>query len=417
MRKILGEVYILALALTLRLLWTAAVPVIPVADSRWYNLFAQNLALGYGYCFIPGQPTVFYPVGPGFLYSLAYRLFGFHLAAAVALNLVVALLGIHFAMRFAALCFNRRIALLTGLLLAIWPGQIEFVTTLSSELPFNLFLLLALVCWKSNAPLFGRLWLRAICIGLFAAAASYMRPIALLLTTVLCLIDLLRAKPNTPHRYKRPLLSAALSTLVMLIAIAPWTLRNYQAFHTFIPISANFGDNLYHGNYPSNLNAPDAPTERTSALSEPDRDRYLAHIAIGDISTHPIPFAGRAFTKIYILYSRENAGADWNQTSLLQRYGSAGFKAVRVVSSTFWLAALALALTGLELLRRQTGIHNILTHPCFVLCAYFTSIYAVTQAQDRFHFACVPFLAILAAFTLATIGSATRRAVYTSRSG
>jgi hypothetical protein len=406
MRIKLGEISVLALALVLRVLWIVAVPVVPVADSRWYNLFARNLALGYGYCFAPGQPTAFWPVGPSFLYSLGYRVFGFHLAVAVGLNVVVALLGIFFAMQFAALCFNRPIALLTGLLLALWPGQIEFVTTLCSELAFNLFLLLSLVAWKSRAAIFRHPWLRATCMGIGAAAASYMRPMALLLPAVLCLIDLLgarRSDPVEPHRFRQPLQTAALSAMVLLALIVPWSLRNLHVFHRFIAISANAGDNLYRGNYPGDIDSPDAPTEHTSAMSEIERDRYLARIAGDYIRAHPVLFLGRAFAKVYRLYARENAGADWNQTALLQRYGAAGFKGVRVVSSAFWLAALALAVAGFEILRRQTSLTNVLSHPCFVLCAYFTSIYAVTQAQDRFHFACVPLLAMLAALTCETL--------------
>lgn len=404
MRIKLGDVSVLALAFVLRVLWAVAVPVVPIADSRWYDLFARNLALGYGYCFAPGRPTAFWPVGPGFLYSLVYRVFGFHFAAAVALNIAVALFGIYLAMQFAALCFDRRIALLSGLLLALWPGQIEFVTTLCSELAFNLFLLLCLVAWKYRAAIFRRPWLRATCMGICAAAASYMRPMALLLPAVLCLIDLLRARiladgPANPQRFRQPLQLAALSAAVMLALIAPWSLRNWHTFHSFIAISANAGDNLYRGNYPGDIDSPDAPTENTSAMSEIERDRYLGRIATGYIRAHPVLFVGRAFEKIYQLYARENAGADWNETSLLQHYGKAGFKAVRVVSSAFWLAALVLAVAGLDILRRQTSLSNTLTHPCFVLSVYFTCIYAVTQAQDRFHFACVPFLAMFAALT------------------
>jgi len=52
--------------------------------------------------------------------------------------------------------------------------------------------------------------------------------------------------------WKRPhaLRDAALSAIVFLVCLAPWTVRNWNAFHTFIPLRGNFGAELYMGNGP-----------------------------------------------------------------------------------------------------------------------------------------------------------------------
>jgi hypothetical protein len=388
-------VQVLALGLVLRLVWTAAVPVVPVFDCRWYDQFARNLANGEGYGFGPGAPTAFWPVGPSFLYSLVYRAVGVHVEAAALFNVVVALVGIWFAMRFAELCFGRRIAVLTGLLLAVWPEQIEFVTVLSSELAFNLFLLMWVVAWRSESRGLRSFWVRGTLMGAAGAAACYMRPVGLLLPAVLLGIDLVRSR-----RMMRPVATAAVSCAVMLALIAPWTLRNWRELHGFAPISTNGGLNLYEGNHAGPFGEADALPEATDTMTEMERDRYGMREGLGYIRSHPGVFVERTAVKVYMLYSRENYGVYWNRPALLERYGRFGERAARVVSDAFWFAALGLSVAGLNWLRQRSSLRNVVTHPCFLICAYFSGVYAVTHAVDRFHFACVPFLAVMAALAV-----------------
>ena len=393
---------VLTLAVLLRLLWVIAVPVIPVFDCRFYDLLARNLAQGYGYSFAPGEFTAFWPVGPSFLYSIVYRVFGPHLVAASLFNVVVAVLGIWLAMRFAEIWFDRRIALLTGLLLAVWPEQIEFVTVVSSELVFNLFLLIWMVVWSSKARLLDRIWVRGTVMGAAAAATCFMRPIALLLPAVLLAVDLLR-----PRRLKRPVLTAGLSCLVMLALIAPWTLRNWRELHGFALISSNGGLNLYEGNHAGEIGDADMPVNSEEAIPEIERDRYAGDLARSYIREHPFVFAGRIVPKLYRLYSGENYGTYWNRPALLERYGHFGERSVRLASDVFWYAMLAMSLVGLNLIRRRTSLRDVLTHPCVMVCIYISCVYAITHAVDRFHFPCVPFLAMLAAVTLAQLWQGT----------
>lgn len=48
----------------------------------------------------------------------------------------------------------------------------------------------------------------------------------------------------------RIVLGPALAALIFLASIAPWTLRNWQTFHAFIPMRGNFGAEMYLGNGP-----------------------------------------------------------------------------------------------------------------------------------------------------------------------
>lgn len=60
----------LIIALILRVVWGIAVPVVPVSDSNAYDLFAQNIALGHGFAWKPGELTAYWAVGTSAFYAL-----------------------------------------------------------------------------------------------------------------------------------------------------------------------------------------------------------------------------------------------------------------------------------------------------------------------------------------------------------
>lgn len=46
----------------------------------------------------------------------------------------------------------------------------------------------------------------------------------------------------------RPLINAMLASLLFVVLVSPWTIRNYRVFHKFIPFRSNFGAELNMGN-------------------------------------------------------------------------------------------------------------------------------------------------------------------------
>src|SRR5919199_2860491 len=210
--------WIMLITLLLRVLWAVAVPVIPLSDSNAYDTFAQNLANGQGYGWNSQSPTAYWPVGTSFIYSLFYRVFGHTYLPIVIFNLVLAVVITGLAMHLAETWFNRRVALLTGLLLTLWPSQIQFTTVLASELPFTALVLVAVVVWLNKRT---NLWLRSMFAGVALAAASYVRPTALLIPILLLLFRWIST---------REILKTLKATLVMFavmaLLIAPWSIRN-----------------------------------------------------------------------------------------------------------------------------------------------------------------------------------------------
>jgi hypothetical protein len=80
------------------------------------------------------------------------------------------------------------------------------------------------------------------------------------------------------HNHQRELATncmakPALPTLLAVLCCVPWTVRNYAAFHKFIPLRSNFAFELYIGN---NENYDDQHRSRPGAITQ-DREilRYL----------------------------------------------------------------------------------------------------------------------------------------------
>lgn len=393
MRATLG---ILAIAVVVRAAWIVAVPVIPVSDSARYDLFAQNLAAGKGYVDESG-PTALWPVGPSFLFSLCYRITGWdspHRFVPVAImNLLLAVTSVVLTMHLARKWFSPRVAIAAGLLLALWPSQIEFTTVLNSDIPMNCFMLAALAFWFADRP---AAMIRGVLAGACLAAAAYMRPTALLLPLVFALSHLIQR----PRRLAT--LGGALTMAVTMFAlILPWSLRNQRVFGEFVLISANGGLNFWIGNNPETTGFYQKPPKGDLG-NQAQRDRRLRDQAFAYIRQDPWLFLKRTALKAVRLHERETIGVHWNLKGLQSRYPPMAIPILKWISHIYWLAALGLAVAGLAHAVARRGLLAVAATPPVLIWAYFTSVYAVFFVSDRYHFAFIPFVAMLAGGLLVT---------------
>jgi hypothetical protein len=388
---------VLLIALILRVIWAIVVPVVPVSDSYAYDVFARNLASGFGYAWAPGQLTAHWPVGTSFIYSLFYRVFGFTYIPIVVFNVFISLGTLWLTMTLATKWFGKQVAINAGLLLAFWPAQIEFVSVLGSELVFNALLMTWLVLWDSMRS---KPWTAGVVLGMVASATCYVRPTGLLIPAVLFVLDVFRDR-----RFVDATLKASLTLLIACLLIAPWSIRNTRLLGSFVQISTNGGVNLWEGNNPGSDGSTEPLPAATRNMNEAVRDRYLGGLAKVYISEHPGKFITRTLGKAARLYSHESIGVYWNKAGLESKLGSGVFTPLKVLSSFYWACSLILGLGGLITLVLQIGPINALFQPAVTLWLYFTAVYAVTVIQDRYHFAAVPFIALLGGLALAQLSS------------
>ena len=219
---------------------------------------AAALVHGFGYAdpfsniFVPHTgPTAWLPPAYPLLVAAVFRLFGVYtrasawviLAINCALSAATALATWELGARFAGL----RNARWAGWLWALYPAAMQYAVrwvwemTLTTALfAWVLVLALRMRAEPTRTPLrrwllFGAAW------GLIALSNS-----TLLLFLPVCGLWILSASPRTLRQLAGP----ALATLLFLAILTPWTLRNYRAFGTFIPLRGNFGAEMYMGNGP-----------------------------------------------------------------------------------------------------------------------------------------------------------------------
>lgn len=383
-----GYSFVLGLQLAVCTAWAVSIPVDPVSDSVVFDQSARQLSEGHGYVISPGLPTAYWPVGTSFVHSCLYRIFGYSYAPGVVMNILLRLGTTFLTMRLAQQWFGRRVGILSGIALALWPSQTQFVTVIASEIPFMFLSMLAILIWTREQS---SLWRRAILAGGVLAAASYVRPIALLLPVVFVLLRVHQTKEISRNLIAIILMFAVISSL-----IAPWSIRNSRAFGQFVLLSTNGGANFWMGNNPNTEGAYMPLPENTNGLNEAQRDRELKNRALEYLRRDPIAFVSRTFVKAVKLHDRETIGVHWNERGITFRWGKAALTPLKWWSQGFWLFALALAITGVFFLLKSSGVIKAMLHPCVLMWVYFGSVHAVIVIQDRYHFPSIPFIAILA---------------------
>jgi hypothetical protein len=186
----------------------------------------------------------------------------------------------------------------------------------------------------------------------------------------------------------------------MAIIIAPWSYRNTQLFGQFTLLSTNNGAVLWMGNNPKSKGGYMPLPEETKGMNESQRNQYLKSLAKEYIKEEPLVFIQRCIIRLIDTHSRESIGVAWNKKGLISRYGSSILLPLKIISQLYWLLALGLSLIGIIILGKQHGWLNVIIHPTVVIWVYLAGVHVVIISNDRYHFASIPMIAILAALAL-----------------
>jgi len=212
----------------------------------------RSLALGQGFANpfhgITG-PTAWEPPLYSLLIAGVFKLFGVYSHASaftlLTINSVFSALTCIPVFRIAKRCFSERLAVWSAWTWALLPSVIYWCTRWVWETSLAALLLatifsLALSMEEQDGLLpwleFGLLWSVA----------------ALTNTTLLSFLPAcgLWIWYRRVHKRKPSLAGLALASLVFVACLAPWLVRNYRTFGTFVFIRSNFGAELRLGNGP-----------------------------------------------------------------------------------------------------------------------------------------------------------------------
>jgi 4-amino-4-deoxy-L-arabinose transferase-like glycosyltransferase len=389
--------YIVAAAIMLRCIWALLIPVEPSSDSLAYQVFAQNMVDHGVYGWTPEEPGAFWPVGTSAIYAFFFFVFGTSFLPIVvfqiALGAGIVLVGLRVTQRF----FGNASANIAGLVLALWPSHIFYVTILASELPFTLLMLVAIDVW-TNPKLSART--SGLAAGALLAAACYIRPVALLLPFVFGISMYYR------HRdWRTEMLRMLIVFGVMAVTIAPWTLRNYQLFGHPVLISTNGPVTLWMGNHPGTDGSYAPVPEWAEGMDEYSVSQELGKQAQEYILSDPLGFIQRSTYKLVKQHSYETIAVTWNAEGITERIGEWAVMPLKALTQGYWLMVLGLSFVGLYFLYRDSGFMGLVLHPLVAPWLYFSAIHAVILAQDRYHFAAIPLIAALCALAVDRLAS------------
>ncbi len=310
-------------------------------DQVSYDRLAQRVLDGYGFTFDKlwwpytraGEPTAHW----SYLYTLylagVYSLVGYHpLAARLMQAVLVGALMPWLVYRLGRRHFGWQVGLLGAAVMACYAYFVYYAASLMTESFYiiGIFWVLDIAAQLGQAgesPPAARL--QSILLGLALGATVLLRQVFLLFIPVLFIWLLWRSfryhtgprwaglivKENEasggttsrgrgPATYLRNKLVLRMmgilltATVVLLLAIAPWTVRNYLVFHRFVLLNTNAGFAFYwsnhpiHGqNYPADLPDWDAyirliPPELLS-LDEAELDQTLLKRGLGFVRDDP----------------------------------------------------------------------------------------------------------------------------------
>ena len=305
---------------------------------------ARALVTGYGYAdpfanaFLAHTgPTAWLPPLYPLLMAAIFRIFGVytHASAWVLLTIQSAFSAATAlaTWEIAARCFSRRVALWSAWLWALYPAAMQYavrwpweMTITTALFSFTLVLALRLrgIGTSPAIPqpatcnlqpvtswlLFGLLW------ALIALSNS-----TLLIFLPVCALWILLPALGTPSKLRlggiwshriSGITGPTLAALLFLACIAPWTIRNWQVFHAFIPLRGNLGAEMYMGNGPGSNGLlmeyfhPFQSPEQLRLYASLGEVRYVAMrgaAAKAFIAAHPAHFCADVARRIYFFWA------------------------------------------------------------------------------------------------------------------
>jgi 4-amino-4-deoxy-L-arabinose transferase-like glycosyltransferase len=390
-------------------------------DPADYQRQAVSIAAGQGFAptpvASPGTPSAFRPPAYPYLLGAAYAIVGVHPLAGRLLGALLGVLTVALIAYVGEAIWDRRIGLIAAALAAVFPPLVMLDATLLSEslfVPLSLaFILSLLACRRHPASV---RW--ALAAGFLCALATLTRVVAdLWLLVALAVVTIGAAKTARWWR--------AVAVLgAFILTLAPWTIRNFSTFHTFIPVSTEGGYTMagqyndladqsgpFEAVWQAPLQAPSvkrslAPTLRkTPRIDEAHLDSALRRIAVNYMLDHPSHLLTATWLDSLRLIDIGKSHGFVSGISYRELNVPSGLR-----SPMSWSAQLVVALALLALTVRALGVLRYRLGPAWLwalpILALAVTVPVVGNPVKRIPLD--PFLLLLAALALASLADWTR---------
>jgi hypothetical protein len=271
-------------------------------DEYDYHTLAKNVLFGKGFVNDKFEPTAFRPPGYPFIISIVYRIYPHPLSVKLLNTIAYSFTAL--LISFLVIKINPDSQIFAPLLFLFYPVGLYAVSTLYPQTLGSFFLaVIIIILYNYNHTII------SICIsGILFGILILLIPSFLLITPIIFLIINYTGKKKSVLSIKY---SAVFSICVFLVLL-PWTIRNYQVFGDFIPISTNSGLNLLLGNsentHPNSGVNVDISTYTKEVIqnNEALADKQLTKFAIDWIKNNPKQAASLYFQKVINFFNFRN---------------------------------------------------------------------------------------------------------------
>ena len=272
----------------------------PMADDARYLLLARDLRFDGGVLY-RDRPDVSIIHAPGYPWLLSFFVERDSLGWAPIVQRIYLGMVLIIGSGWATITCGVGVGWLVFLLLAINPALVASSSRLASESPHAVLYLVGFLAWFRFIRT-GCIRSLILSIGCLACS-TYLRSYSLLLLVFLPLLILIRFHQKA---WRVQLLYIGGILTVWVLVLAPWTLRNYERFGQFVPMTMT-GGALYSAWFPPGLwklgmMADDEVTRQAETILDPfERDKFYRQETIRKIVSDPVNSLTATFRK-YMFY-------------------------------------------------------------------------------------------------------------------
>lgn len=417
-------IWIMTLSVVLRLAsalyqGNEVVPTPGAHDQISYDALARRVVEGHGFSFEEGwwpatqagEPTAHWSYLQVLYLTFIYTAFGFQpIVARVIQAMIAGLIQPWLTWRISKRLFGEKAALAAALISALYGYFVYYAGALMSE-TFHILgllwvcdLLTGSLAGRTDSGHGGRQTRTWVGLGCALVIATTTRQVTFLLIPVLVAWSFWeRWRGSSSRGLRGSGLSGlargwAIALLVLLLAVLPFTLRNYRAFGSFVLLNTNAGFAFYWANHPSQGTSfrsileegPRAYLELIPkdlrALGEAELNSRLLNDGLGFVRDDPVRFLWLSVSRLkdYFKFwpSRESS-----PISNLVRVGSFGL-CLPLILLGIWTA-----ISGFGLRDSPTGRSILLL---LLVCLTYSSIHLASWSLIRYR---IPVDAVLLLFS------------------
>lgn len=360
---------------------------IPISDSKHYIDNANLLYETGSYINSAGNLTAFWTVGlPAYLAVLKSFSQEF-ISIAKIINII-------FSAGFILSCYFIFKSYLTPIAINIFliiftffPNNLLSANIILTDYPFAFFLwtsILILLVIKSKPSV----WLAAL-MGTLCALGSFLRPIGIGLTIIFCIAVVLN---HYPLRWKKSLVVLSVFILLML----PWGIRNFNLFHSIVPVSTNGGFIFLMGNHENSSGGVNFDFEYD--IKNPDEveeSRKAYTKGFSDILKSPFQSLVRIPKKILQTYYRSDSVITWGLKQTEEHVSDLTKSTIFYSSNLFFY--IIILLNVYVLIDRWRMISYKKYGELIIISIYIFLILIVSVGSERYHIPLIPVHVFLAA--------------------